>query len=135
MRADATDFGVIRQHEALASHGDQLARAAHPEVPSHLAGSGTKEAGKRQLRERDHLRMLVEAFLALAYAGLNEKEKALEQAQSALKAYEDDAESRVVVETFLAQIQARFGDADSAIAALPQLLESRSGIRCRVEEC
>jgi tetratricopeptide (TPR) repeat protein len=70
----------------------------------------------------------LDAFLALAYAGLNEKEKALEQAQRALTTYKDDALSRVVVETFLAQIQARFGDADSAIAALPHLLESPASV-------
>jgi TolB-like protein/Flp pilus assembly protein TadD len=66
--------------------------------------------------------------LALAYAGLNEKEKALQQAQSAVKAYETDAIAKPQAETVLAQIQARFGDHDAAIAALPHLLEVPAGL-------
>jgi len=66
--------------------------------------------------------------LALAYAGLGEKEKALEQAQRAIKDYETDAVNKPWSETTLAQIQARFGDFDSAIAALPHLLEVPAGI-------
>ncbi len=66
--------------------------------------------------------------LALAYAGLGEKEKALEQAQRAVKDYEADAVNKPWSETTLAQIQARFGDLDSAIAALPHLLEVPSGL-------
>ncbi len=66
--------------------------------------------------------------LALAYAGLGEKEKALEQAQRAVKDYEADAVDKPWSETTLAQIQACFGDLDSAIAALPHLLEVPSGL-------
>ena len=66
--------------------------------------------------------------LALAYAGLGEKEKALEQAQRAIKDYETDAVNKPWSETTLAQIQARFGDRDAAIAALPHLLEVPAGI-------
>jgi len=66
--------------------------------------------------------------LALAYAGLGEKEKALEQAQRAIKDYETDAVNKPWSETTLAQIQARFGDFDSAIAAVPHLLEVPAGI-------
>jgi len=66
--------------------------------------------------------------LALAYAGLGEKEKALEQAQRAVKDYETDAVNKPWSEITLAQIQARFGDFDSAIAALPHLLEVPAGI-------
>jgi TolB-like protein/Tfp pilus assembly protein PilF len=62
-------------------------------------------------------------ILALAYAGLNEKEKALKQAQDAVKEYQTDAITRPQAETTLAQIRARFGDHDAAIAALPHLLE------------
>ena len=67
------------------------------------------------------------AWLAKAYAGLNEKEKALEQGRRAVVAYQDDALSLPVAEQFLAQIQARFGDADSALAALPHLLQVPRG--------
>ncbi len=66
--------------------------------------------------------------LALAYAGLGGKEKALEQAKRAVKAYDGDAVNKPWSETTLAQIQARFGDHDAAIAALPHLLEVPAGL-------
>jgi tetratricopeptide (TPR) repeat protein len=66
--------------------------------------------------------------LALAYAGLNEKEKALQQAAQAVKDYDGDAVNQPPAEIVLAQIQARFGDIDSAITALPHLLEVPAGI-------
>ncbi|HEV3147149.1 MAG TPA: tetratricopeptide repeat protein [Chthoniobacterales bacterium] len=66
--------------------------------------------------------------LALAYAGLGEKEKALEQAQRAVKDYDNDAVNKPSSQTTLAQIQARFGEIDAAIAALPHLLEVPAGI-------
>jgi TolB-like protein/Flp pilus assembly protein TadD len=66
--------------------------------------------------------------LALAYAGLGEKEKALEQAQRSVKEYDKDEVNKPWALTTLAQIQARFGDFDSAIAALPHLLEVPAGI-------
>jgi TolB-like protein/class 3 adenylate cyclase/cytochrome c-type biogenesis protein CcmH/NrfG len=67
-------------------------------------------------------------WLALAYAGLNEKEKALQEARRTLDIYKGDALARGDTEVVLAQIQARFGDADSAIAALPHLLEIPAGV-------
>jgi TolB-like protein/Tfp pilus assembly protein PilF len=66
--------------------------------------------------------------LALAYAGLGEKEKALAQAQQALKDYATDAVFKPSAEITLAMIQARFGDHDAAIAALPHLLEIPAGL-------
>ena len=66
--------------------------------------------------------------LALAYAGLGEKTKALEEAQRSVEEYANDAVNRPLAESKLAQIQARFGDSDSAIAALPHLLEVPAGI-------
>jgi TolB-like protein/Tfp pilus assembly protein PilF len=66
--------------------------------------------------------------LALAYAGLGEKEKALKQAERAVKDYDGDAVNQPWAETALAQIQAHFGDHDAAIAALPHLLEIPAGI-------
>jgi TolB-like protein/cytochrome c-type biogenesis protein CcmH/NrfG len=68
------------------------------------------------------------SILALAYAGLGEKDKAVDQAQRAVKDYDNDAVNKPQAETILAQIQARFGDHDSAIAALPHLLEVPAGI-------
>ena len=67
-------------------------------------------------------------IFALAYAGLGEKEKALKQAQQALKDYADDQVSKPQAEYTLAQIQARFGDKDTAIAALPHLLQVPAGL-------
>jgi TolB-like protein/Tfp pilus assembly protein PilF len=66
--------------------------------------------------------------LALAYAGLGEKEKALEQAQRAVKDYDTDAVNKPWSLTTLAQIQARFGDHDAAISVLPHLLEVPAGL-------
>jgi tetratricopeptide (TPR) repeat protein len=66
--------------------------------------------------------------LALAYAGLGEKEKALEQAKRAVKDYDTDAVNKPSALTTLAQIQARFGDHDAAIAALPHLLQVPAGL-------
>jgi len=42
--------------------------------------------------------------------------------------WDGDAVSRPAAEVALAQIQARFGDTDSAIAALPHLLEVPAGV-------
>jgi TolB-like protein/Tfp pilus assembly protein PilF len=66
--------------------------------------------------------------LALAYAGLGEKEKALQQATQAVKDYETDAVNKPGAEIVLAQIQARFGQTDAAITALPHLLQVPAGL-------
>jgi tetratricopeptide (TPR) repeat protein len=66
--------------------------------------------------------------LALAYAGLGEKEKALSQAKRAVADYNDDAVAKPPAEVCLAQIQARFGDHDAAIDAIPHLLQVPAGI-------
>ena len=66
--------------------------------------------------------------LALAYAGLGEKEKALEQAQRSVKDYDTDEVNKPWALTTLAQIQARFGDHDAAISVLPHFLEVPAGL-------
>ncbi|MBV9009607.1 MAG: hypothetical protein JO354_10665, partial [Verrucomicrobia bacterium] len=66
--------------------------------------------------------------LALAYAGLGQKQQALAQAQQAVKDYETDAVNKPGAQAVLAQIQALFGDHDSAIAVLPQLLQVPAGL-------
>jgi tetratricopeptide (TPR) repeat protein len=68
------------------------------------------------------------SFLAQAYAGLGEKEKALEQARRAVADYEGDVLDKPFAEIVVAQIQARFGELDSAFAALPHLLEVPGGL-------
>jgi hypothetical protein len=67
-------------------------------------------------------------YLAWVYAGLGEKEKALEQARRAIANYSTDALSEPFAETALAMVQAQTGDIDSAIAALPHLLEAPNGL-------
>jgi tetratricopeptide (TPR) repeat protein len=68
------------------------------------------------------------SVLAQAYAGLGEREKALQQAAQAVRDYQGDAVNQPPAQAVLAQIQARFGDVDSAIAALPRLLEIPAGV-------
>jgi len=67
------------------------------------------------------------AYLALVYVGLGEKENALEQAHRAIADYETDALVKPFAQMALAIAQAHFGDTDSAIAALPHLLEVPNG--------
>jgi tetratricopeptide (TPR) repeat protein len=66
-------------------------------------------------------------YLTWAYLGLDEKDKALEQARRAIADYATDALSKPFAESTLAVVQAHFGDIDSAIAALPHLLEVPNG--------
>src|SRR5262249_52817664 len=67
-------------------------------------------------------------YLAWVYAGLGEKEKALEQARHAISDYDSDALVKPFAEASLAIVQAQTGDIDSAIAALPHLLEMSNGV-------
>ena len=67
-------------------------------------------------------------ILATVYAGLGEKNEALTQARQAVTQYNNDAVNKPGAEAILAQIQARFGDLDSALAALPHLLEVPAGL-------
>ena len=71
---------------------------------------------------------LLHFFLALPYAGLRDKRNALEQAQLAIADAANDAIWKPSAEVMQAQIQARLGDLDSAIAALPHLLEVPAGL-------
>jgi TolB-like protein/Tfp pilus assembly protein PilF/class 3 adenylate cyclase len=67
-------------------------------------------------------------FVASVYAGLGDKINALDQAHGAVEDFSNDAILKPTAETLLAKIQARFGDLDSAIAALPHLLEVPAGL-------
>ena len=71
---------------------------------------------------------MLPSFLAWCYAGLGEKEKALELARQAVADYQNDVLARPFTEQVLAQVQAQFGDLDSAFAALPHLLEMPNGV-------
>ena len=66
--------------------------------------------------------------MAAIHMRLGDKEKALAQAQQALKDYASDAVFKPTAEITLAQIRAHFGDRDDAIAALPHLLEVPAGL-------
>ena len=66
-------------------------------------------------------------YLAWVYAGLGDKQKALEQARRAIADYDSDAVVKPFAETSLAIVEAQLGDIDSAIAALPHLLEVPNG--------
>jgi len=66
-------------------------------------------------------------YLAWVYVGLGEKDKALEQARQGIAVYANDALSEPFAEQTLAIVQAQTGDIDSAIAALPHLLEIPNG--------
>jgi len=71
---------------------------------------------------------LLPCALALSYAGLGEKEKALAQAREAVTNYQDDAIDKPQAEIVLAQVEAHVGQIDAAIAALPHLLEVPNGL-------
>src|SRR5262249_11536570 len=64
---------------------------------------------------------------AQVYAGLGEKQKALEQARHAISDYDSDALAKPFAEIALAIVEAQVGDIDSAISALPHLLEAPNG--------
>jgi len=66
-------------------------------------------------------------YLVWGYLGLGQKDKALEQAHLAVAQYQNDALVKPIAEGVLAMVQADAGDFDSAIAALPHLLEVPNG--------
>ncbi|HEY4283953.1 MAG TPA: adenylate/guanylate cyclase domain-containing protein [Chthoniobacterales bacterium] len=66
--------------------------------------------------------------LALSYAGLGEKDKAIAEARQAVTEYSDDAINKPMTEIALAQVQAQVGDVDAAVTALPHLLEVPAGL-------
>ncbi|GAA0710491.1 hypothetical protein [Dokdonella soli] len=70
----------------------------------------------------------VAQVLAVAYAGLGDKARALREAQHAIDVNAGDAVVKPNMETTQAQIQAYFGDADAAIATLPHLLAVPNGL-------
>ena len=71
---------------------------------------------------------LLPCALAVSYAGLGEKDKALAQAREAVTDYQNDAVDKPQAEITLAQVEAWVGEIDAAIAALPHLLEVPNGL-------
>ena len=68
------------------------------------------------------------SILALAYAGVGDKQNALEQAGQAVADFDRDAYVKPSAERYLAIIQARFGDLDGAITNVSRLLQTPHGI-------
>jgi TolB-like protein/Tfp pilus assembly protein PilF len=68
------------------------------------------------------------SILALAYAGLGDKNAALQEAIRAVAEYDNDAVGKPAAEAVLAQIQAKFGEIEPAIATIPHLLKIPAGI-------
>jgi tetratricopeptide (TPR) repeat protein len=68
------------------------------------------------------------SVVSAAYAGLGERELALEQAHQAVADAENNAILKPQAEAALARVQARFGDADGAIALLSHLVEVPRGL-------
>jgi TolB-like protein/Tfp pilus assembly protein PilF len=67
-------------------------------------------------------------YLALDYEGLEDKQKAIDEAKRAINEYKNDVLALPFAEQVLAEVQAFFGDLDSALAALPHLLEVPNGL-------
>ncbi len=67
-------------------------------------------------------------LLSYIYAGLGEKDKALQEAHHAIDGQRDDVIERTIFEATLALIEALVGDKDAALAALPRLLEAPAGV-------
>jgi len=55
VRADSAELRVAWQPQSLPTHCDQLTSQPDAAVGSHQIGPRTEKAGKRQIRERDHL--------------------------------------------------------------------------------
>jgi serine/threonine protein kinase/Tfp pilus assembly protein PilF len=101
-----------------AGHAEK-ARASYTRLIQTLKSSANSTAGSD---------VAVPIYLAMAYAGLGDKTNALDEAHRAVAVFSNDAIAKAYAEVALAQIQARFGDLDSAIAALPHLLEVPAGL-------
>jgi hypothetical protein len=142
-----------RQFEAAAALVQRrLGALAAEEVPDSLVSSAVVHGGFYQdsLGRRDDARRIFTrvinwikptpdtvvaadanrrpSTLALAYAGLGDKDSALQQAKRSVAQYENDAVDKPGAEAILAQIQAKFGDVESAISIIPHLLEVPAGI-------
>ena len=97
----------------------EKARASYTRLIQTLKPSANSTAGSD---------IAVPYYLAIAYTGLGDKTNALDEAHRAVAEFANDAVAKPSAEAALAQIQARFGDLDSAIAALPHLLEVPAGL-------
>jgi len=66
--------------------------------------------------------------LALAYAGLGERDAALSAARTNVDSYRFDAVDLAAAQITLAQVEAQVGEKDAAIAVLPELLRVPAGL-------
>ena len=68
------------------------------------------------------------SFLALAYAGIGDRQSGLEQARLGVQDDENDAVLKAAAEQNRATVLTQLGEVDAAIAELPHLLEVPAGI-------
>ena len=94
-----------------AGHADEARAAFERVIKALVPAPGSVIPSRRETR----------SLLALAYGGLGDKQDALEQAQQAVADFANDAYLKPFTERYLAQVQARFGEIDSAIAELQPL--------------
>ncbi|MEO8459669.1 MAG: tetratricopeptide repeat protein [Dokdonella sp.] len=110
-------LAALGASQAWANDG-KSARASFTEAVAAIASlrqSGTDDVHLAQV-------------LAFSFAGLDDKPAALREARHAVDLASQDALMRPSMEIPLAQIQAHLGDSDTAIAALPHLLEQPNGL-------
>ena len=72
--------------------------------------------------------IFLSGMLAFAYAGLGEREAALDALRTEQAAYKNDSFDSAAAELHRAEVLAQLGDTDTAAAALPQLLQLPSGL-------
>ena len=76
----------------------------------------------------EHTENVGYATLALAYAGLGQRDAALQAAAQGVEHNRGDAIKGAFARIAQAQVQAQVGDADDALAALPELLKIPAGL-------
>jgi tetratricopeptide (TPR) repeat protein len=112
-------FALLHQgyFQEWAGHHDEARATFQRVVHEIMPTPGSVIAAGRETR----------SLLALAYAGLGQKEKALEQAHQAAADFANDAYLGPTTEKYLAKVQARCGEVDTAVATLAHLLEVPNG--------
>jgi tetratricopeptide (TPR) repeat protein len=115
---DPSTLTLIGYYQKFAGHSDE-ARATFTRAAAAMKPTPDSVVVVDQRR--------LPCLLAWVYAGLGEKEKALDQARHAIADYDSDALAKPFAEASLAIVEAQVGDIDSAIAALPHLLEVPNG--------
>ena len=109
----ANDMGYVQLH--VGQSDDARATFARVLLIRNSIRSGVSDAFDRM-------------WLASAYAGIGDKQDALEQAREAVEMAGNDQNLKPRTEVRLAQVQAWSGETEAAIAALPHLLTVPRGV-------